>query len=98
MTQRPSEYLSDAFTTNQLRLPRQNSRVREGRRERKVYLKTVVPINMSEVMFNIILKYMLESKTSYISSIACRLGSQLDPIIFSKSLVATYENLTTHKL
>ena len=40
------------------------------------------------VMFNIILKYMLESKTSYISSIACSLGSQLDPRIFCKSVVA----------
>ena len=63
-----------------------------------MYLKTVVPINISEVMFNIILKYMLESKTSYVSSIACRLGLQLDPRIFPKSLVATYEYLTTHKL
>ena len=57
-------------------------RVKERRRERKVYLKTVVPMYISEeVMFNIILKYMLELKTSYISSIACRLGSQLDPRI-----------------
>ena len=63
-----------------------------------MYLKTVVPMYISEVMFNIILKYMLESKTSYISSIACRLGLQLDPRIFSKSLAATYEYLTTHKL
>ena len=63
-----------------------------------MYLNTVVPIYISEVMFIIILKYMLESKTSYISSIVCRLGSQLDPRIFSKSLVATYEYLTTHTI
>ena len=74
LAQRLSEYLSDPLPTKQCGPPWQKGR----KKGKEGVLETVVPMYISEVMFNIILKYMLESKTSYISSIACRLGSQLN--------------------